>query len=125
MTGPAKLDESDLNALLAGFYDRVRQDDLLGPVFNGAVADWDDHLARIADFWSSLLTGSGRYKGDPIAMHMIHADRITPAMFLRWLDLWDEATARTLDPVLAAEAQARARRVGARIETLISRRNAA
>ncbi len=116
------LDEAQLRLLLETFYGRVRRDPLLGPVFDQAIADWDDHLARIADFWSSVLAMSGRYKGDPMALHLIHADRITPEMFLRWLALWQETTDELLDPALAAEAQDKARRIGARIEAMIARR---
>ncbi len=104
-------DEELLPALLRRFYARVRQDETLGPVFNAAIEDWDEHLERIGDFWSSVLLGSGRYKGNPLAMHLLHKDLITPEMFDRWLALWALTTGEMLPPPTAAALQAKAARI--------------
>jgi hemoglobin len=109
MTQP--LDESLLPPLLDRFYDTVRTDPLLGPVFQDAVADWPHHLARLRDFWSSVMLTTGRYKGNPMAMHLKHAPRLQPAMFARWLTLWHDATQKTLPPEVAAAMQAKALRI--------------
>ena len=44
------LDEEALGRLVERFYARVREDDLLGPVFNGAIGDWLEHLERLQAF---------------------------------------------------------------------------
>ena len=59
------IDEAGLERLVHPFYARVREDAELGPIFNGAIADWPEHLARLTAFWSSVMLTSGRYKGQP------------------------------------------------------------
>lgn len=105
------LDESILPPLIERFYDRVRADPELGSVFAGAVEDWGDHHRRLVDFWSSVMLTTGRYKGNPVALHMRHADVMTPAMFDRWLGLWRQTTEEQLSPSLAAILQAKAARI--------------
>ena len=105
------LSEAELPALLARFYGRVRLDPELGPIFEDAVHDWPAHLARIGDFWSSVLFGSGRYKGNPFGVHQRHAPRLSPALFARWLSLWEETTAEMLAPDAAALLREKAHRI--------------
>jgi hemoglobin len=105
------LDEAALPALLERFYAKVRIDDDLGPLFNDVVQDWSEHLQRIGNFWSSVMLASGRYKGNPVVIHLMHARRITPEMFERWLALWAETTSEMLPDALAALMQAKARRI--------------
>jgi hemoglobin len=103
-----QLQDAELRPLIECFYERVRADPLLGPVFAGAVHDWADHHARLADFWSSVMLGSGRYKGNPVALHMLHADAMTAERFERWLALWKETSDAMLAPPVAAALQAKA-----------------
>ncbi|MFC4594918.1 group III truncated hemoglobin [Sphingobium tyrosinilyticum] len=103
--------ELALPEVLRAFYARVRQDDQLGPIFNSAVYDWDEHLERIADFWSSVLLGTGRYKGNPVARHLPHAAQINRAKFDRWLELWRETTSLMLPAEVAAGLQTKAERI--------------
>lgn len=103
--------EADLKRLVNLFYSRVRQDPELGPVFNDAVSDWPEHLEKLADFWSSVMLTSGRYKGRPVPAHMQHQARITPAMFARWLELWRRTTEDVMPPAAAAALQAKAARI--------------
>ena len=105
--GPPITDAA-LTALVDAFYDRIRADPALGPIFNGAIDDWDHHLGKLAAFWSSVMLGSGRYKGRPMAAHFPHADAMTPAAFQRWLALWKEATEAQLPPEQALAMQAKA-----------------
>lgn len=84
--------EADLEKLIPAFYARVRRDPLIGPVFNAVVEDWDHHLDVLIAFWSSVMRTSGRYKGNPMAVHAKQIERITPEMFDRWLALWAEVT---------------------------------
>lgn len=109
------IDEAAIAELLAEFYARVRRDRHLGPVFEDIVADWDEHLERLEAFWSSLMLTSGRYKGNPIAMHVLHGARIRPFMFERWLEIWRQTTDERLAPAIAAQMQARAARIAERL----------
>ena len=103
--------EERLTALVDLFYGRVRRDPLIGPVFNDAIDDWDEHLGKLQAFWSSVMLTSGRYKGRPLPAHVKHGDRIDPASFARWLELWREATEEVLPPAAAAAMQEKAGRI--------------
>ena len=105
------ISEQDLAILIPRFYDRVRADAELGPIFAGAIDDWPQHLAKLVDFWSSVMLGSGRYKGQPVPAHLRHADVLTPAMFDRWLSLWHDVTAQTLPVAEAHALQTKAARI--------------
>lgn len=94
-----RIDEDALAALVDRFYAQARTDPQLAPVFEGAVQDWPPHLARIADFWSSVMLGSGRYKGNPFAAHVKLP--IQPDMFEAWLALWGETVGELFVPPLA------------------------
>jgi len=99
----------NLRELVGRFYARAREDDLIGPVFNAAIDDWDHHLDHIAQFWAAGLLGVGRFTGRPMAKHM--RQPITPPMFDRWLALWKQATDETYAPPIAQVLQARAGRI--------------
>ena len=78
----------------------MRGDPFIGPVFNAAVSDWDEHLGRMRDFWSSVLLMSGRYKGKPIPVHAA-LPQIGEAHFARWLEIF-RGVARDVCPADAA-----------------------
>lgn len=104
--------EESLATLIPAFYARVRRDPLIGPVFNDAIHDWDEHLGKLTAFWSSVMLTSGRYKGSPMAAHIRHMDAINPEMFERWLDIWAETTTDLMSPETAAAMQDKAARIG-------------
>lgn len=99
----------NLRDLVGRFYGRARRDELIGPVFNAAIEDWDHHLDHIATFWTASLLGVGRFEGRPMAKHL--RQPITPPMFDRWLALWGEATSEIYEPDIARGLQARAARI--------------
>lgn len=111
MASKAELTEDELARLVERFYARVRADALIGPVFNRAIGDWPHHLDKLTHFWSSVMLGSGYYKGNPVAAHLKHIDAITPEMFERWLALWHETAADVITPEGAALLQAKADRI--------------
>ncbi len=95
------IDETIIKDLVHGFYARVRDDAQLGPIFNRVIDDWDEHLAKMCDFWSSVMLLTGRYKGNPMIAHM-RLKMVRPEHFERWLTLF-RATANDLcDPHAAA-----------------------
>jgi hemoglobin len=103
--------ESQIGQLVDQFYAKVRQDEVIGSLFNAAVGDWPEHLERLAGFWSSVMLTSGRYKGNPVAVHRRHAGAITPAMFDRWLELWRETARDVLSAGDAAAVIGKAERI--------------
>ena len=64
--------ESAIKLLVDAFYTRVRRDAVLGPIFSRAIANdaWPAHLEKMYAFWSSVMLTSGRYKGNPLAVHL-------------------------------------------------------
>ena len=111
MNGVSQIDEAGLERLVHAFYARVREDAELGPIFNAAIADWPEHLGKLTAFWSSVMLTSGRYKGQPVPAHLKHRDRITPALFARWLALWGETARELMSPGAAAALEAKAARI--------------
>ena len=106
-----EISEEALQVLVDRFYGKVRQDPLIGPVFNGAISNWPEHLDKLQAFWSSVMLTSGRYKGRPLPAHVKHGDSIDAAAFARWLGLWQETTGELFDPPLAAALQDKAKRI--------------
>ena len=93
------------------FYDRVREDPLLAPVFEEHVGDrWDRHLPHMVSFWSNVLLGVPGFVGDPVGKHRA-LQEITPAHFDRWLDLFAEVLSELFAPDLAADIHGRATRM--------------
>ncbi|HMA14164.1 MAG TPA: group III truncated hemoglobin [Kiloniellaceae bacterium] len=87
------LNEAVVRALVFAFYDRVRADETLGPIFERVVAGrWDEHLAKMCDFWSSVALATGRYQGRPLAAHL-RLKEVRPEHFERWLRLFRETAA--------------------------------
>jgi hemoglobin len=109
MTGPNEITEADIRVLVDRFYAKARRDPVIGPVFDRAVDDWDAHLATLADFWSSVMLTSRRYKGNPMAAHLKHP--IEAPFFDHWLRMWRETASEVFDPGVAAQFSAKAERI--------------
>ena len=105
------ISEEDISRLVPAFYERVRADPLLGPVFDGAIDDWPLHLEKLKAFWSSVMLGTGRYKGQPMVAHVRHAPHMTADNFGRWLEVWRRTSADVLSPEAAAAFQEKADRI--------------
>lgn len=107
---PQVLDEAMIAAVVHGFYDEIRQDELLGPIFNGAIADWPHHLAKMCDFWSATLLRTGRYDGRPLPPHLA-LPGLGEAHFRRWLSLFQATVSRLCPPEVAELFMDRALRI--------------
>lgn len=103
------LDETILRALVHRFYDRVRADPVLGPVFAARITDWPTHLERMVAFWSSVALMTGRYHGAPVPAHATLP--VTWAHFDRWLDLFRQTATEVCPPAGAAHVIERAERI--------------
>ena len=107
----AAVTDETIRALVDRFYAQIRRDPALGPIFDRAIGDrWPEHLATLADFWSSVMLTSGRYKGNPMAAHAALAG-IEPAMCERWLALFAETADALFAPEPAAAFQHKAERI--------------
>lgn len=86
----AGIDDVLISNLVEHFYDTVRSDDLLGPIFANHITNWTPHLARMKDFWASVTLESGRFRGNPMLKH-IAIGGLDKIHFDRWLMLWNAA----------------------------------
>ncbi len=102
--------EAEIAQLVHTFYSSVRRDEMLGPIFDRHIHDWDSHLAKLVDFWSSLLRRTGRFAGTPMPKH-IALPGLSAELFQRWLTLFRKTTAAQPNPVMREQANAMAQRV--------------
>jgi hemoglobin len=94
------IDAAYISSFVERFYGKIRQDDLLGPIFAERIADWGPHLARMKGFWRSVLHASGEFAGNPMLKHMV-IPGLEERHFARWLSLF-YATLREEEPATEA-----------------------
>ena len=107
---PLGVTEAMIESLVRAFYVRVQRDQVLGPIFAARIGDWEPHLAKMFDFWSSVTLMSGRYHGMPMPAHARIAE-IGPEHFQRWLELFAETAAEVCPPEAAALFKDRSERI--------------
>jgi hemoglobin len=111
----APLNEETISTLVDTFYARVREDELIGPVFNGVIGNhWPEHLAKLKDFWSSLMFATGRYKGNPMMAHL-PIPQMDPRHLERWISLWEITLTEIFEPEIARIFLGKALMVGERL----------
>lgn len=110
MLNPDLCTEEEVTRLVHDFYAKVRNDDRLGPIFAAHVHDWDHHLGKMVDFWSSTLRGTARYRGTPMPKHAA-LPGLEPGLFRHWLGLFRETTAELGNPAMKARADELAERI--------------
>lgn len=111
------LQDEQIETLVHRFYERIRDEPLLGPVFAARIADdaWPTHLDKMVRFWSTILRGTNRYTGNPMLVHQ-DLPGITAEHFTRWLSLFREVAEQCLSQELADSILQRAERMGARLQ---------
>ena len=87
------IDDAFISQLVEQFYGAIRADEMLGPIFGAKVSDWPHHLARMKDFWASVMLESGRFSGNPMRKH-IAIGGLDEAHFARWQSLWNQTLDR-------------------------------
>jgi hemoglobin len=102
--------EEEVSELVHSFYDAVRQDAVLGPIFQRHVADWDAHLPKMVDFWSSALRGTARFRGSPMPKH-VALPGLSKELFKHWLALFRQTTGRLRNRAMAERASDLAGRI--------------
>jgi len=105
--GAVEGSDEQISRLVDLFYSRVHDDDLIGPVFDQFVRNWDHHHDTLKNFWSTQLLGAGTYQGNGFVAHQRLP--LEEAHFDRWLALWERTATEVLPPALAQRAIGRAR----------------
>ena len=110
---PPKFDitRPQIEAVVANFYARIRDDAHLGPVFAAHVTDWDAHEEKIARFWANMILNERQYDGNPLLVHRA-AGNVRPGMFEPWLALFDQVLEEELSPGQAKAWSGMAHRIG-------------
>ena len=114
------IDDAMIERLVHTFYARVRQDPLIGPIFDARIDDWDHHLEKLCAFWSAVALMSGRYHGQPMQKHMPLP--VDGTHFDRWLELFEATATEVCPPAAAAHFIERARRIADSLEMGIATR---
>lgn len=103
-------DIEDIKVLVNRFYDRVREDELLGPIFNEVIRDrWPEHLEKMHRFWQTVLLGEHTYHGSPFPPHARLP--LEKQHFERWLELFNSTVEEHFEGTIAEEAKWRANKM--------------
>lgn len=101
----------DVELLVNTFYDKIRINELLGPIFNEvAKVNWETHLPKMYSFWSSLLLGEHSFSGNPMMKHVELSKQtaMTEAEFSEWLLHFNQTVDDLFEGERANEAKVRA-----------------
>lgn len=96
----------DIKLLVDAFYTKVRDHELLGPVFAEKITDWTPHLEKMYRFWQTLLLEVHTYTGSPFPPHArlpVGKDH-----FDSWIQLWHDTVDAFFEGERASEAKWRA-----------------
>lgn len=108
-------DREDVSRLVRTFYAKVRKDELLGPIFNGIISDWEEHLEKLTDFWENNLFFVHKYHGNPKIAHISVDEKVNNTVeskhFGIWLNLWYETIDQNFEGELAQRAKNNARKM--------------
>jgi hemoglobin len=88
---------TDIRILVDSFYSKAREDEMLAPIFDNAISDWEHHLPTMYQFWERLLLGSTDYNGNPFSKHINLS--LENFHFTRWLEIFNQ----TLDENFSGE----------------------
>ena len=100
----------DIKVLVDSFYTKVRQDEILSPIFNEVIKDnWQLHLDKMYRFWQTVLLSEHTYTGSPFPPHMQLP--VEAKHFDRWLKLFYENIDEQFTGEKATEAKWRAEKM--------------
>ena len=115
-----RISSEEISELVDSFYEKVRLDPEIGPIFNAAVDDWPAHLSVLKNFWTTVLLPERRYQGDPLAKHLQMG--LDPQHFARWLALFAETAREVMLPAHAEVVIAKSHRIAETFQSAIAMR---
>jgi hemoglobin len=107
---------SDIELLMKNFYDKVRKDETIGPIFNDiAKVNWEHHIPIICDFWETLLLDAASYRKNVMEVHFILNRKIPleEKHFQVWLQLFSATVDEYFNGKKAEMAKTKARSIAA------------
>lgn len=105
-------ERSDIEKFIIAFYEKVKQDETIGFIFNEVVEmDWPRHIPIIVDFWESILLDNPVYKRNAMEVHytLNQKQPLTQAHFNKWLDLFSNTIDELHEGKIATLAKTRAK----------------
>ena len=104
--------KDDIKIFVDAFYNEVRIDQLIGPVFAAVIPDgnWTPHLERMYSFWNTVLFGAREYQGNPFSKHS--SLPIEKIHFDRWLELLNTTLDKHFSGEKTEEVKERAEKMG-------------
>ena len=108
----------DIKLLVNTFYDKVREDDALAPIFNEKIQNrWPQHLEKMYTFWQTVLLGEHTYFSSPFPPHSkLPVDH---SNFEQWLQLFTQTINELFSGAIADEAIWRANKMAQLFEMKI------
>ena len=102
------INKDDIKIFVNSFYDEVRNDEIIGPVFNDKIPNerWPVHLERMYSFWNTVLFGAADYRGNPFSKHSQLP--IGDEHFDRWLTILKSTLDKKFSGAKANEIKERA-----------------
>ena len=88
------LQRSDIEDIVARFYDVMLKDPIVGYIFTDVASiNLELHLPVIVDFWTDVVFKQANYHGNTLQKHLeIHQKiPLRPGHFTRWLFLFNKA----------------------------------
>jgi hemoglobin len=107
---------NDIEMVVNAFYEKVKTDDILGPVFNVLIpVNWDTHLPVMYQFWENIIFHTGSYTGNPMTLHKYIQNKISISadQFDRWIQLFNQTTDELFEGKNASLAKQRAAGIAA------------
>jgi hemoglobin len=96
----------DIQFLVDKFYETVRTDTFIGPIFNSRLdGRWEEHHRKLYRFWHKILLRGTDYFGDPVPVHFDM--NLDDRHFERWLQLWTSTVDEYFEGKLADKAKLR------------------
>jgi hemoglobin len=108
----------DIKKLVDTFYEKVRKDDLIGPIFNKKIQDrWPQHLEKMYTFWQTVLLGEHTYFGSPFPPHANLP--VSHQHFEKWMELFKQTLDELFTGAIAEDAKWRAAKMAEMFESKI------
>ncbi|WP_447640578.1 MULTISPECIES: group III truncated hemoglobin [Chitinophagaceae] len=100
----------DIKNLVGTFYGKVREDTLIGPIFDDRIQNrWPEHLEKMYRFWQTVLLEAHTYFGSPFPPHA--SLPVAWEHFERWLQLFSATVDELFTGEKANEAKWRANKM--------------
>lgn len=119
--------EESIKVLVDSFYEKVRVDSHIGPIFKAVVGEgaqvWKPHLNRMYDFWSSIMLRTGRFHGNPMQKHRellpFSPDLFSSDHFDVWLSLFAQTAREVYSTSISQQFIETSNRIASRLKSVL------